>query len=123
VKHANHSVSHLNRRSFIKKSLAAAGVFSIVPRYVLGGPGYQSPSDELTKAIIGVGGMGQVHIRYTGARLLAVCDVDENHLNRTLAKVSPAVKGYKDFREVLERPIKKVPSLQGKTIVNLFYEN
>ena len=27
------------------------------------------------------------------------------------------------FREVLERPIKKVPSLQGKTIVNLFFEN
>lgn len=27
------------------------------------------------------------------------------------------------FREVLERPIKKVPTLQGKSIVNLFYEN
>ena len=27
------------------------------------------------------------------------------------------------FREVLERPIKKVPTLQGKTVVNLFYEN
>jgi len=27
------------------------------------------------------------------------------------------------FREVLERPIKKVPPLQGKTIVNLFFEN
>ena len=27
------------------------------------------------------------------------------------------------FKEVLERPIKKVPSLQGKTIVNLFFEN
>jgi len=27
------------------------------------------------------------------------------------------------FREVLERPIKKVPTLQGKTILNLFYEN
>ena len=26
------------------------------------------------------------------------------------------------FREVLERPIKKVPTLQGKTIVNLFFE-
>ena len=26
------------------------------------------------------------------------------------------------FKEVLERPIKKVPSLQGKTIVNLFFE-
>ena len=27
------------------------------------------------------------------------------------------------FREVLERPIKKVPTLQGKTIVNLFFES
>lgn len=29
----------------------------------------------------------------------------------------------KTFREVLDRPIKKVPTLQGKTIVNLFFEN
>ena len=27
------------------------------------------------------------------------------------------------FKEVLNRPIKKTPSLQGKTIVNLFFEN
>lgn len=27
------------------------------------------------------------------------------------------------FKEVLERPIKKVPTLQGKTVVNLFYES
>lgn len=27
------------------------------------------------------------------------------------------------FREILERPIKKVPTLQGKTIVNLFFES
>ena len=26
------------------------------------------------------------------------------------------------FREVLERPVKKVPTLQGKTIVNIFFE-
>ena len=29
----------------------------------------------------------------------------------------------KSFREVLDRPIKRLPTLQGKTIVNLFYEN
>jgi aspartate carbamoyltransferase catalytic subunit len=29
----------------------------------------------------------------------------------------------RSFREVLERPIKKVPTLQGKTIVNLFFES
>lgn len=27
------------------------------------------------------------------------------------------------FKEILDRPIKRVPTLQGKTIVNLFYEN
>lgn len=27
------------------------------------------------------------------------------------------------FREVLDRPVKKVPTLQGKTIVNLFFES
>ena len=27
------------------------------------------------------------------------------------------------FREILVRPIKRVPTLQGKTVVNLFYEN
>src|SRR5512136_827466 len=29
----------------------------------------------------------------------------------------------RSFREVLDRPIKKVPPLQGKTIVNLFFES
>ncbi len=29
----------------------------------------------------------------------------------------------KSFREILDRPIKKVPSLRGLTVVNLFFEN
>ena len=29
----------------------------------------------------------------------------------------------KQFREILERPVKKVPSLRGMTVVNLFFEN
>lgn len=29
----------------------------------------------------------------------------------------------KTFREIIERPIKKVPTLQGKTVVNLFFES
>jgi len=93
----------INRRHFLKSAITAAGIFTIVPRYVLGGQGYTPPSDELTKAVIGVGGMGRGHLRYSGARLLAVCDVDENHLQRALSMVNPEVKAYKDFREVLER--------------------
>lgn len=92
-----------NRRDFLKKSLAAAAGITIIPRHVMGGNGFLAPSDQLTKAIIGVGGMGQGHITYEGTRLLAICDVDKNHLADTLKKVNPEVKGYSDFREVLLR--------------------
>jgi predicted dehydrogenase len=93
-----------NRRDFLKKSVAAVAGITIIPRHVMGGRGFLAPSDQLTKAIIGVGGMGQGHISYEGTRLLAICDVDKNHLSETLKKVNPEVKGYADFREVLQRP-------------------
>lgn len=93
-----------NRRDFLKKSFVAAAGITIIPRHVLGGSGFLAPSDQLTKAIVGVGGMGQGHIAYEGTRLLAICDVDKNHLNSTLQKVGPEVKGYSDFRELLLRP-------------------
>ncbi len=91
------------RRQFLKKSLTYAAGISIIPRHVLGGKNFIAPSDQLTKAVIGVGGMGQVHLDYEGTKLLAVCDADANHLNNTLNKVDKDVKGYRDFREVLAR--------------------
>ncbi len=92
------------RRDFLKKSLSAAAALTIVPRSVLGGAGHIPPSDQLTKAVIGVGGMGLGHLKYEGARLLAVCDVDEAHLQTALDAGGPGVTGYRDFREVLARP-------------------
>lgn len=53
-----------SRRDFFKKSLVAAAGITIIPRHVLGGNGFLAPSDQLTKAIIGVGGMGQGHLTY-----------------------------------------------------------
>ncbi|HDS85577.1 MAG TPA: Gfo/Idh/MocA family oxidoreductase, partial [Phycisphaerales bacterium] len=91
------------RRGFLRAAGGAAAAFTIVPRSVLGGNGITPPSEQLTKAVIGVGGMGQGHLTYPGAKLLAICDVDHNHLTRTLAKCGPDVKGYHDFREVLSR--------------------
>ncbi len=92
------------RRDFLKKSLSAAAALTIVPRSVLGGSRGPAPSDQLTKAVIGVGGMGLGHLKYEGARLLAVCDVDENHLQTALEVGGPGVAGFRDFREVLARP-------------------
>jgi predicted dehydrogenase len=94
----------MSRRRFLRRSAAAATVFSIVPRHVLGGPGYTAPSEELTRAVIGVGGMGRGHLGYGGARLLAVCDVDEHHLREAQRIAGDGVDGYRDFREVLARP-------------------
>jgi len=92
-----------NRRQFLRRAATATAGFMIVPRRVLGGTLYTAPSDQLTKAIIGVGGMGRGHINYEGTRLVAICDVDRNHLNEVLAMVGKDVKGYTDYREVLQR--------------------
>ena len=93
-----------SRRDFIKKSVVALGAFAIVPRHVLGGKGFLAPSDTLTKAIIGVGGMGRGHIEYEGTKLLAMCDVDKIHLRDAIALAGGNVRGYSDFRELLAQP-------------------
>lgn len=92
-----------SRRDFLRKSALTLGAFAIVPRHVLGGPGFLAPSDQLTKAIIGVGGMGRGHYGYEG-KLVAICDVDSNHLTDGLAAAEKGVRGYKDFRELLAQP-------------------
>ena len=91
----------MERRDFLRKSLLGAAAFTIVPRHVLGGPGFIAPSDQITKAIIGVGGIGYNHHFEREGRLVAVCDVDKQHLERAMAKAGQGVKGYSDFREVL----------------------
>lgn len=93
------------RRDFVRTTAAAFTTFNLVPRHVLGGQGFTPPSEALTKAVIGVGGMGQGHLKSINpqARLLAVCDVDEKHLEAAVKIGGEGVKGYKDFREVLAR--------------------
>jgi hypothetical protein len=99
----------LSRRTFLRRSVAAAA-FTIVPRHVLGGQGHVAPSEKLTHAVIGVGGMGRGHVGYAlrdkKAVLLAVCDVDSKHVDLALKMAESAghpCKGYKDFRAVLDR--------------------
>ncbi|HQV34360.1 MAG TPA: aspartate carbamoyltransferase catalytic subunit [Calditrichia bacterium] len=38
------------------------------------------------------------------------------------AEITLLLDTARSFREILDRPIKRVPTLQGKTVVNLFYE-
>ena len=50
-----------NRRNFLKKGALVSSIF-IVPRNVLGGVGFISPSDQLNLASIGCGGKGRSDI-------------------------------------------------------------
>ncbi len=92
------------RRDFLKKSATTLIAITIVPRHVLGGKGFLPPSDQLTKGIVGVGGMGRNHFEYEGTRLLAVCDVDRNHLSEAVALAGGKIDSYHDFRELISRP-------------------
>ncbi|MES1223405.1 MAG: Gfo/Idh/MocA family oxidoreductase, partial [Bacteroidota bacterium] len=93
-----------SRRIFLKNSIGAFAAFTIIPRHVLGGKGFLAPSDQLTKGIVGVGGMGQGHIAYGGTRVVAICDVDKNHLASTLVKLEKGTKTFADYRELIQLP-------------------
>ena len=76
-----------SRRDFLK-TLGGMTLLTVVPRSVLGGPKFVAPSDQLTKGIIGVGGIGKSSYHFTSndaCRLVAVCDVDRNHLDSAVA--------------------------------------
>lgn len=97
---------HSSRRSFLRNSVGALAAFTIVPRHVLG-RGYLAPSDQLTKAVIGTGGMGRGHFGYAGTRVVAICDVDKTHIQKALDTLKDKAKGVKtftDYRELIQLP-------------------
>ena len=70
-----------------------------------------APSDQLTKGIIGVGGIGRSSSHFSSSeacRLTAVCDVDANHLNSAVdaakSQLHESVKPYRDFRDLINDP-------------------
>jgi myo-inositol 2-dehydrogenase/D-chiro-inositol 1-dehydrogenase len=93
----------VSRRKFLGQSVLGLTAFSIVPRHVLG-KGFLAPSDQLTKAIVGTGGMGRGHIPYAGTRVVAMCDVDKKNLQLGLDKVEKGVKAFSDYRELIQMP-------------------
>ena len=92
-----------SRRSFLRNAATIAAGISIVPRHVLG-KGFLAPSDQLTKGIIGVGGMGRGHIPYAGTRVVAICDVDQRHLSEVAKSIGGGVKTFSDHRELVSLP-------------------
>jgi len=69
--------TQISRREFMG-SAVASGVFTIVPRHVLGGNGYVAPSERITLAHIGMGTQGFNELggllEDQGIQIVAVCD-------------------------------------------------
>ena len=111
--------SSLSRRTFLRQSALAAGAFFIVPRHVLGGPGYVAPSDKVGLGFIGCGkqspGLGRRFLQLDSVQLVAACDVYEAKLERFSKMVNThyaeakgsssydGMTGYQRYGELLER--------------------
>ncbi len=100
--------SFINRREFIRKSGLSALGLAAFPSFLR----KVAPSDRLRIAHIGLGGMGNNHLKWFAdlpeVEIVALCDVDEDHLNaslKTLQTKQPntQAKGYTDFRYLLDR--------------------
>jgi hypothetical protein len=104
----------MKRRKFIKSGAAAFSTFMIVPRHVLGGKGYISPSSKLNIAGIGIGGKGADDLRNVESEnIIALCDVDERYAERIFHRY-PEAKKYKDYREMLDS-IKEIDAVMIAT--------
>ena len=94
-----------SRREFIKNA-AIASSFFIVPRHVLGGVGFTSPSDQLVLAAIGAGGKGKSDILNASVngreRVVALCDVDFSGSAKDSVANFPKAKLFADYRIMLE---------------------
>jgi predicted dehydrogenase len=70
-----------SRRRFLKTTAATAASLAIVPRHVLGGPGYVAPSDKVNIALVGAGGQGRTNLRqlfkHQDAQVVAIVDPAE----------------------------------------------
>ena len=95
----------ITRRRFLKNSLlTSAAALSVAPHARALGA-----NDDVRVAVVGFRGQGGLHLRLlrelTGVRVVAVCDVDEDVLNRELKRSGDRgekIAGYTDVRKLLE---------------------
>ena len=100
----------MDRKEFLT-AMGGLALFTIVPSKVLGGERHIAPSDQLTKGIIGVGGIGRTSLHFTNdeaCRLTAICDVDSKHLDaakrQAKEKLGIEVNTYHNYRDLINDP-------------------
>ena len=91
----------MNRRKFLKSTAALGAGLTILPTGFVGGA--NAPSNKLNLALIGVWGRGRAHQGVMSSEnIVALCDVDEEHLAEAAGKF-PKAKKYVDWRKCLDQ--------------------
>src|SRR5579872_4025222 len=120
-----------NRRNFLGTA-AATAAFTLVPRHVLGGPGYVAPSDKITLAHIGVGTQGLREIvnllPVPEIQIVAVCDPNKEPVgykdwsaDGILRSLRTAI-GKPDWRAGMDGTVPGGRDV-GKDVVESYYAN
>ncbi|NOR66015.1 MAG: gfo/Idh/MocA family oxidoreductase [Woeseiaceae bacterium] len=90
----------MKRRQFLKSTVATGAGLIILPTGTLSG--VNAASNKLNVAMIGTWGRAQAHFdAISSENVIALCDVDENHLD-TGSKKFPKAKRYVDWRKCLD---------------------
>ncbi len=99
-------MSSLTRRDFIKSSMAVGAGLAMAAPFSRA----QGANDDIRVAVVGVGSQGGGHMRYfngcEGARLVAICDADQGHIERRARDFEEEhgvrLKTYTDVRKLLD---------------------
>ncbi len=104
------------RRDFLKSSAAAGIGFWAAGGVRADDKKERSPLERVNIACVGVGGKGSSDTDHAGhvGNVVALCDIDENHLNSKAQKFPQAEK-FTDFREMLTKLEKRIDAVTVST--------
>ena len=102
----------LPRRAFLEKAATITAIGFAAPHLASAADPTPSasprPNSRIHLGLIGCGHMGRVNLSNCAAHpdvvVTAVCDVDENRLDPTVDQFKGTCRGYRDYREMLQRP-------------------
>ena len=104
-------MKRITRRDFVKGSMAAGITLVLQGRTMRGTPFSRArgANDDIRVAVVGIRGQGSSHIEgfrsTSGARVVALCDVDQKFLDREVKKFkdrNEKVDAYTDVRKLLD---------------------
>ncbi len=106
--------TQFSRRHFVSTTaLALAATPTILASRAFGQDKRPAPSERITMGMIGCGWQGGSNmtgfLNHATAQVVAVCDLDKNHLSSAVDEVNQHYtnqdcKAYHDYRELLARP-------------------